>query len=501
MPLIGARIGNDSRRISAESSGLPENRLGLAIKVLYGVGEIGSSIRLVVFGLFIFFFYTSVLGLPGSLVAAAQVVGLVWNAIVDPYIGHLSDRTVFWLGRRHGFMIVGAATSGLSFWLLFSPPPGLSTWLLFGWLLMTSLAVRFVSSLFAIPYHALGAELTSDVAERNSVSGIRGACGLIGLLLSAALVFRVFFPNVAVGVDPKLDNLRYPVMGLTFGIIMSGIQLVSIISTLGLRHRLVMVKVPNSGMREFVDGLALSLKGPAFRSLVAATTLLFLGLAVNSLLFVHFLTFYVQVSDSNQLSLVQVAFYGSATLAVPVWLRVLKWVEKRWLFFGATMSTALIMVAARVLVGPGHTFGTGDVRPLIVGEAIAGFFASLYFILPASMMADVADADELLSGRRREGTLFGMSSFAEQVAGGVAVLAVGFLLDNFAGLVPGQALQASLTIERIGIMYGVVPAVALFFAGVAILFYPLDRHSLIEIQTRQSSRTFVNAAIDVPAEA
>jgi GPH family glycoside/pentoside/hexuronide:cation symporter len=491
--LTGASLSTASADNAPIGAADHKSRLDSFAKILYGVGEIGSSIRLVVFGLFLFFFYTTVLGLPGRLVAAAQVVGLLWNAVVDPYVGHLSDRTSIWLGRRHGFMLVGAATSGISFWLLFNPPRELSAELLFVWLLVTSLVVRFVSSVFGIPYRALGAELSSDVLERNSVAGIRGACGLIGFLIAATLVFVVFFPNTLPGVDPKLDFARYPTMGLAFGAFITLVQLVSTITTLHLRNRLVLVTTATVTLREFVQGLVLALRALAFRVLLASTTLLWFGLVINSLLFVHFLTYYVQIADSRALSLLQFSFYGSATLAIPVWLQVTKRVEKRWLFFTATMVTATLMIAARFLVGPGHLFGVGDVRPLLVGEALAGFFASLYFILPASMMADAADADELLSGRRREGTLFGLSSFTEQIAGGIAFLAAGFLVDGFAGLVAGQAEQSAVTVERIGMLYGVLPATALLTAGVLILWYPLDRRRLREIQAGANSLSLESA--------
>src|SRR5260221_659259 len=109
------------------------------------------------------------------------------------------------------------------------------------------------------------------------------------------------------------------------------------ITTLPLRHRLIVVESKKLSLMAFFRGLRLSLRGHAFRILLAATTLLWFGLVINSLLFVHFLTYYVQVADSRALSLLQAAFYGCATLAIPLWLRVSKKIEKRWLFFGATI--------------------------------------------------------------------------------------------------------------------------------------------------------------------
>ncbi len=461
----------------------------LTTQVLYGLGQLVGSIRLVTFGLFLFFFYTTVMGLPGTLVGVASAIGLVWNALVDPLIGHASDHARWRLGRRHGFMFVGAMTVGVTFWALFSPPRGLGLPALFAWLVVTSLLVRLASGVFGIPYSALGAELSQDYHERSRISGIRGACGLLGYLLVASLSFVVFFPNRSVGVDPKLNYDGYPLMGLAFGAAMTVFGLVATLATLKTRPRRADGGEDRPSDRPgFVAGIRVAFQSPAFRSLMLATSLIWLGVVINGVLFIHFVTYFVKIGESRALSTLQFAFYGSALVGVPLWLRVAKRVEKRWLFFTATVAAALLMTAARLLVGPGRFFGTGDVRPLLVGEALAGLFASLFWIVPASMAADVADEDELHTGRRREGIFFGIMSFGEQVASGISVVAAGVLIDRFAGLVPGQAEQTALTIERIGLLYSFLPAALLFVAAFLVSRYPLDRRKVLEIQSALRAR-------------
>ena len=99
--------------------------LALRTKVLYGVGEIANGIKMVVFGLFTLFFYTTVMGLPSSWVGFASVIATLWNAAIDPYIGYLSDRARVAFGRRHAFMLLGAVTMGATLWAFLSPPRGL----------------------------------------------------------------------------------------------------------------------------------------------------------------------------------------------------------------------------------------------------------------------------------------------------------------------------------------------------------------------------------------
>ncbi len=213
----GYRMFSDDRMQNAAPSNAVTSLTRLPniwMKILYGCGQIPYTIKTILFGVFTLYFYTTVLGLPGSLVGIASGIGLVWDAVIDPVIGAFSDTTQSRFGKRHGFMLAGAAGMGVSFWAYFSPPAGLSLPSLFTWLLITSLLVRTTTSLFAIPYYALGAELSSDYHERTSITGVRSIFALLGTLATATLSFVLFFPETAPGVDPKLNVNGYHAMGM-----------------------------------------------------------------------------------------------------------------------------------------------------------------------------------------------------------------------------------------------------------------------------------------------
>ncbi|MEO7272329.1 MAG: MFS transporter, partial [Vicinamibacterales bacterium] len=161
----------------------------VATKLAYAVGGLSDSLKTFSFTTFLLFYYTTVLGLPGTLLALAMSVGLVWDAAVDPLIGHFSDQATIRFGRRHSFMLAGAVCAGASFVAVFNPPAGLSTTALFAWLMVSSLALRSSNSLFMVPYAALGAELTSDYDERTSISGYRAGTIIVGTLLATAAAF------------------------------------------------------------------------------------------------------------------------------------------------------------------------------------------------------------------------------------------------------------------------------------------------------------------------
>ena len=379
-------------------SNSPATPVNTGLKIIYGVGQVANVTKIILFGMFSLFFYTTVMGLSGTLVGIATAIGLLWDAIIDPVIGTLSDATRNrWLGKRHGYMLFGAVGMGVAFWIFFSPPQSLGTTGLFCWVLTANLLVRTMSSVFSIPYYALGAELSQDYHERTSISAYRAAAALIGTMAVAGLTFILFFPMPPDGGDPKLDAANYRAMGLVYGVMMSVVGLASTVGTLSCRQfnpeRPSDRRMPSLG--HIFENSCLALKNPSFRMLFFSYSFFFLGTVINGTLAIHFLTYYAEIVDSKALSTFQFVFYTCATAGIFCWLKVSKTFEKRPLYLAGMVATALIMGSSFIFLGKGRPLGTGSIEPLLIGGGIAGFFASVLWVIPASMIADIADQDQL----------------------------------------------------------------------------------------------------------
>ena len=464
------------------------NRVDLQTKLLYGIGEIAITAKMALFGLFVLFFYNTVLGLPALWVGIASASGLLLDAAVDPYIGYRSDVSESRYGRRHVFMALGTMTMGTSFWMIWAPPQGLPPVATFFWLLVAMLAFRFTSALFRIPYLSLGAELSEDYHERTSIVGIRSFFGLLGSLSAASLSFYFFFPNVTPGVDPKLSYEGYPRMGLAFALVMTASAILAIAGTASRRRRLRVGKGPPPGFARFLSGFRLALENRAFRKVWLSFSLFFAAVVLNSTVSVHFFTWYVEITDSVVLGRLQAVFYIAALGGVGFWVLLARRSEKRSLYVLAMAALAGLMGSAPLVFGVDSVFGTGDPRPAFALYGLAGFLASALWVIPASMVADIADDDALETGQRREGLFFGILNFGEKVAAGVAVLIGGGLMDYFAALSPGQTTQSPETISRIAWIYGGAPAVLLLVAVACVSGYGLDRDAVASIQIRLRER-------------
>jgi GPH family glycoside/pentoside/hexuronide:cation symporter len=446
-----------------------------------------NAVKTILAALFGFFFYTSVMGLPGSLVGLAGAIGLAYDAVIDPYIGHLSDKSRSRWGRRHAYMLAGALTMGVGFWASFSPPRGLSQAALFAWVLATGFLLRTATSVYRVPYFALGAELSRDYDERTSITALRGILGVLGSLSAAVLSFVLFFPNRGGG-DPKLRYDGYPALGLAFGAAMTAFALVA---TFGTRSRAATAGAPSVEApppRHFLTASLRCLRNRSFRVLFTSSSLFFLAVAMNTTLSIHFLTYYARIDDSKALSGSQGALYLAGFLGMVFWLRVSPRMEKQRLYVLGTLATGLLMVSGFFLVGEGNLLGTDNVAAVLAGHALVGFFSSTLWFIPAALLADVVDEDELATGERREGSFFGLFSFGQQLATGLSMVLTGLLVDRFAGLVPGQAAQSAETVRRIGLLYSVLPGTLLLVAGVAALRYTLGRRQVAAIQRELDTR-------------
>jgi GPH family glycoside/pentoside/hexuronide:cation symporter len=473
--------------LAAEPRPLP-----LSAKLLYGVGEMPITVLMFLSGFFLLFFYKSVMGLPPVLVGIGLFASLVLDAIIDPYIGHISDRTRHRLGRRHMFMLPGAIAMGPCFFLLFSPPRELGAIALFSWLLICSIALRVTSAMYRIPYLGLGAEMSRDYDDRTSTMAIRALFGLLGTMAAAGLSFLLFFPATTDGSEPKLQYAGYPHLGLAFGALMSVAGLVTVFGTLGYRTSGI---TENSSAPHFLAAFRISMRNRAFRKIWVASMVFFLAVSLNFSEAIDYFTWYAKINGGGMLSSIQVFFCLGALAGVFLWMALARRAEKRNLYLSAMVALAMVLLGATLLVGAGRLFGTGHPLPLMIGHVLAGVFASAYWVLPPSMVADITDTDELSTGLRREGIYYGIMNFGEKIAAGGALFLAGLLLTVFRNLSHGNTFGTPgappAAIPYLGFLYGAVPAVLLLISLVSILSYRLDRRAVHDIQQQLAARANV----------
>jgi len=422
--------------------------LSRATKLAYGLGQIAETVKSTGFNIFLFFFFTQVLGLSGSLAGLAVMIALVFDAITDPLAGHISDRSRSRFGRRHPFMLAAALPLGLAWYLLFTPPAGLGQTGLFLWLTGFAILVRGAITLYYVPYLGLGAELTTDYHERTSVAAWRGFCGVCGAALVVLLGVPLFFPETATFENGLLNPAGYPLVAFSGALLMvASITL----SAWGTRGQIVaLAESPTTqSVLTLRDNLAAIWSNPSFRALFLGTLLVAISIGITQTLNMHLSVYFWRLSSNS------IALLGAGVLlGWPVGILLTKPLHKRFdkkpTIVGAALVAALASNVAVVLQLL-DSFPSADSRlfvPLILLLLFFGGAASgLAMISGASMMADVAQQHADHSGQQQEGFFFSAISFTGKMAAAAGYLVAGVGLDliNF----PLRASPSSVPLEQI----------------------------------------------------
>ena len=268
------------------------------IKVSYGVGQAAEGIKNAAFNVFVFFYYTQVLGLPTVYTGIAIGIALAVDSITDPLIGSLSDNWQGSNGRRHPFLYVSILPLGLFFIGLFNPPE-LEEFMLFLWLTVFSVGTRAMMTLYYVPHVSLGAELSEDFNERTEVVAYRYFFSYVGGILTYIIGFVVYFPDTQFNVE------AYAPFGITLSLLMMASIL---ITALGTKRRIP--HLPASRInRESVSILRVlhktlleirsALTNRSFRWLFAGVLIVFAMVGVDNALNLHMNTYFWELQGGG----------------------------------------------------------------------------------------------------------------------------------------------------------------------------------------------------------
>lgn len=460
--ITGARPAQDSLRPSG------------GVKFFYSIGQFVESGYLAVNG-FVFFYYTAVLGLSGSLVGAALAISMCLDAAADPLIGSFSDSVRSKFGRRLPVMLLAAPLTLLTMGLLFSPPSGLTPFLLFGWLTLTKMGVRAFASMFNIPYFALGGEMSDDYAERARIVAYRLLAGILVSVAITFLAYSVFFAGEGGLQQPE----RYPAFGWTIATI---VLVGALISCAGIWRYAASLPQPTTrpepmGGRIIGEVMEI-MRNPTFLRLFLAMLIFATSAGVHSAVQNHNYVFVWKLRPET----IQFNTYGlllGITAGVPLTPLLLRWLEKKTtVMIGfATVIAAYVLLPSIRAMGMFAPSGMDALPWLVATNFVAGLGSGLIFIALPSMMSDAADEHEHRYGSRREGLFFSGLGFAGKAAGGMGLLVGGLALDflNFPREVGRQvnAVVSEDVLAGLVVIWGPVPAAisligALVFAPYAI---------------------------------
>jgi GPH family glycoside/pentoside/hexuronide:cation symporter len=425
--------------------------------------------------IFFFKYATDVLGIAAAAMGWILFASRFWDAVSDPLVGFLTDRTHTRLGRRRPWMIASALPLGLSVLALWHPPESLSGDGLVWWVAGAYLLLYTGSTAFSVPYDALGAELTTDHRSRNMLFGFRRALFGVGAFLAIGGV------ALMTQEDLRTEVGRLATREIAFWVAGAAAVLTSALSlytALRIRER---PDYLDRGGHDVVSSVRDVWANQPARLLLLVNVLQNFGTSCLTLMTPYFIDYVLQAP--GHIATILVAFMLSAFVSIPVWVTVARKIEKKTVLLIAMAAIAMTMV-------PGFFLEPGNLEFAIAIICVAGFASGATDTIFPSLQADVIDIDEHRTGERKEGTYFAVWAFASKTSTSLVGVVVGIAL-SWAGY-DANAVQSADALWMIRILWCGVPM--LFWVAGLVLFlrFPLGaaEHARIraDIDSRANSR-------------
>jgi len=444
-------------------------RLPLHVKLIYGLGDHSVNVALVALTMVFPFYLTDVVEMRIGLAGLVPLVGRSADALTDVLMGRISDRTRWKAGRRRPYLLIGAVPFALSFAAIWAAPQIESAGLEFAYYVGLYVLISISMTVVAVPYQALMPELTDSYDERTSLATFRSVSSLLGTLLTLVC----FKPLVDwLGGDAQAWAIGGFVLALWILWPWFPIWWVTYERP----------KEPTDTSMPLGEYFAVFLQNRSFRWLLGLFALGRIAIDLPLALFLHYFT-YVMGRPGDFVP-VLFTFLVSTVLAMPVWLRFSKGKDKATVYRYACAGWVLAFLTF-VVLQPGWPFWV-----VIVFACLAGAGYSAADMIPWSMVADVADEDEINSGERREGLYVGVFTFLRKLAGAVGV-AIAFGVLDVVGFQPGIE-NSEVVIWALRILTALVPATFVVLSALAARGYTLgyERHAEIleELELRRATK-------------
>ena len=465
----------------------PENdKLDFKTKLAYGAGDLGPAITANIAVFFLLIFFTNVAGIPAGLAGSILLIGKIWDAVNDPFVGVLTDKTKSrrW-GRRLPWIFYGAIPFGIFFflqWILprFSGEPTVQMWGLFWYYVGIGVLSQVFYTVVNLPYTALTPELTQDYNERTSLNSFRFTFSIGGSILSLILA-KVIFENIA---DRQQQYL----------VLAAVCTVVSVLSlywcVFGIRDRVMFFERRRTETEQpaslpIGEQLKIVFSNRAFLFVIGIYLCSWLAVQLTASVIPYFVVNWMRLKESD-VPTVLIGVQGTALLMLFVWSVLSKRFGKKAVYFMG-MSVWIIAQAGLFSLQP------NQIGLMYLLAVMAGFGISTAYLIPWSMMPDVIELDELQTGQRREGIFYGFMVLLQKFGLAFGLFLVGMALETsgFKEAVPGQSMlpvQPDSALQAIRFAVGPLPMIFLICGLVLAYFYPITREVHAEILLKLKER-------------
>ena len=444
------------------------------LKFIHGFGAVAFGVKDSGFSFFLLIFYNQVLGMDAGLVSLALGAALLVDAVIDPILGNLSDRTYTRWGRRLPWLYAAALPLALAWAVLWNPAidgtP--SFWELLG----IAIVVRILLSACEVPSVSLVPEITADYDERTTLFRYRYLSGWIGGIAMMMLAYTVFMP----GTEGMLKADGYSMFGI-FGAVLI---FISVVGSAAGQHKLVAhrpaTRPPPFSLAKCFSEIRDAFSERAFIIFAIGGLAAYVSQGMTFSI-TNYVNLFVWKFDRVELILYPIALFVSVILmffAVGPMHR--RWGKPMSAVIGSLVAVVVGMTPYALFIlgawpATGTALSTGLVFAFLV---VANLFGIVVMISGSSMIAEIVEAYQERTGRRAEGSFYSGNWFVQKCATGVGILVTGQII-SIAGL-PEGATPGEVPFEVLRdmlLLYGGATFVLALIAAYWLGRFPIDREA------------------------
>ena len=454
-------------------------KIPVSIKLSYGLGAIAYAVPYQVMASFFLFYITAVLHISPIIAGIIVAVSVIWDAITDPWVGSISDRTQSKrFGRRHLHLLLGGTGTAIGSYLLWSISPDLSEIVKITMIAVLVIFTKTTLTFYGAPYFAIGGTMSKDYDERSSIQGYRATFHILGMIIAIVGSSVLFFRSTDAYPKGQLNPAAYPKIALALAVLTFVVTLLAVL--LIPKDRKPIDKNQLTSSSNIWIQVKQAFKNKSLRAIIAMIFLVEIGFQISISMSFHINT-YVYNLTGPQIGLLGLTILGFSILSQPLWIYLSRKFEKKTALY-ISMVFAIIGFTGNAL-----TFVYWEIFQLnmeytlkiMIGFGIlSGIGNGAFMTLPFSIVSDTVDEGELLCGERQEGLFFGIYNFAYKTGISISILISGLLLDMI-GFQSTSDVQPANTVYNLAM----VPTWLLLF------FTPFIAYALSRCRiTRQSHK-------------
>ena len=454
-------------------------------RAMYGLADIYGGGAFVIIGTFFTVFLTKALGMSPALAGTIPLIGKVWDAITDPLMGNITDRTTSKFGAKRFYILIGSFISAITFvlmWIGFETNNTMGQYFFY-----MSMYMLFSTgfTIVMVPYNALLPDMVEDYQVRSKFSGTRMICSTFGAILAGLIPSLMIKDNT--------NAASYLTVAVIFGVLFFVVILVTFLGTWEKQKEPVKVGFAES----FTQSLTVY-KSKSYRLFIGI--FLFGQAAADFVtgLAVYYIDDVLNAYGGGRFTYLMGVILISQFVGTILFSVIMPKTSKKFpILFGSPLRIVATL-AMLFFSYEGANFAIILALTFFVGLGMAGTSTSIYAIL-----ADMADVDELITSVNRPAVCSAMATFVRKIAAGLSSAIIGLLLAAVGyneKIAAAGGRQAAATQSGIAYIYILVPVILLVFAILFSVLFPMNKKQFDVIKKEIARRKGEDDSVATPEE-